>query len=135
MSQVAAIRAQGFASGGYTGDMPRTAEAGVVHGQEFVMNASATRRIGQADLYALQSGAASIQRNNANAGKGQAEVIRSVSGQGVQSVEKPQVNSNVVLVFDPKMVGDYINTPDGEEAVIAMIRRNGDRVKTAIGAQ
>ena len=99
------------------------------------MNASATKRIGQADLYALQRGAASIQRNNANAGKGQAEVIRSVSGQGVQSVEKPQVNSNVVLVLDPKMVGDYINTPDGEEAVIAMIRRNGDRVKTAIGAQ
>ena len=135
MSQVAAIRAQGFASGGYTGDMPRTAEAGVVHGQEFVMNASATQRIGKADLYALQSGAARIQRNNANAGKVQAEVLRSVSGQGVQSVEKPQVNSNVVLVFDPKMVGDYINTPDGEEAVIAMIRRNGDRVKTAIGAQ
>lgn len=135
MSQVAAIRAQGFASGGYTGDIPRTAEAGVVHGQEFVMNASATQRIGQADLYALQSGAARIQRNNANAGKGQAEVIRSVSGQGVQSVEKPQVNSNVILVLDPKMVGDYINTPDGEEAVIAMIRRNGDRVKTAMGVQ
>ena len=135
MSQVAAIRAQGFASGGYTGDMPRHEEAGVVHGQEFVMNARATQRIGQADLYALQSGAARIQRNNANAGKGQAEVIRSVSGQGVQSVEKPQVNSNVVLVLDPKMVGDYINTPDGEEAVIAMIRRNGDRVKTAMGAQ
>jgi hypothetical protein len=34
----------GFALGGYTGDEARNQVAGVVHGQEFVMNAEATRR-------------------------------------------------------------------------------------------
>ncbi len=34
----------GFEEGGYTGDMGRSQVAGVVHGQEFVMNASATKR-------------------------------------------------------------------------------------------
>ena len=34
----------GFASGGYTGNMGRSQVAGVVHGQEYVMNADATRR-------------------------------------------------------------------------------------------
>jgi tape measure domain-containing protein len=34
----------GYASGGYTGDGSRNRVAGVVHGQEFVVNADATRR-------------------------------------------------------------------------------------------
>jgi TP901 family phage tail tape measure protein len=34
----------GFASGGYTGDMPATAVAGVVHGREFVINDAATSK-------------------------------------------------------------------------------------------
>jgi len=47
-----------FASGGYTGNIPTTAIAGDVHGQEFVMNAAATRRLGVPFLEALQSGRA-----------------------------------------------------------------------------
>ena len=45
-----------FASGGYTGNIPTTAVAGDVHGQEFVMDAAATRRLGVPFLEALQSG-------------------------------------------------------------------------------
>lgn len=37
-------RVGGFASGGYTGDLGLNQVAGVVHGQEFVMNAMATER-------------------------------------------------------------------------------------------
>lgn len=36
----------GFSEGGYTGNAPTDAVAGVVHGQEFVVNARATRRYG-----------------------------------------------------------------------------------------
>jgi len=43
----------GFASGGYTGDGSRSAVAGAVHGQEFVVNAAATQRIGVANLNAM----------------------------------------------------------------------------------
>ena len=45
-----------FAGGGYTGNIPTTAVAGDVHGQEFVMDAAATRRLGVPFLEALQSG-------------------------------------------------------------------------------
>ena len=45
-----------FASGGYTGNIPTTAVAGDVHGQEFVMDAAATRRLGVPFLEALRSG-------------------------------------------------------------------------------
>src|SRR5690606_36942476 len=37
-------RAKGFSSGGFTGMLPVNAVAGLVHGQEFVMHAEATRR-------------------------------------------------------------------------------------------
>lgn len=45
-----------YASGGYTGNIPQSDIAGVVHGQEFVMDAAATRRLGVPFLEALQSG-------------------------------------------------------------------------------
>lgn len=60
---------KGFEEGGFTGNVGRQEIAGVVHGKEFVMNANATSRIGVQDLKALQSGAASVQKNGANVGK------------------------------------------------------------------
>lgn len=45
----------GFASGGYTGNGPTTKAAGVVHGQEFVMNAGATAKY-RPQLEAMNSG-------------------------------------------------------------------------------
>ena len=45
-----------FASGGYTGDAPRTAAAGIVHGQEYVVNADATARY-RPMLEAMNTGA------------------------------------------------------------------------------
>ena len=52
--------AKGFKSGGYTGGKGQSEIAGVVHGQEFVMDAQSTRRIGVGNLQALQDGTASI---------------------------------------------------------------------------
>jgi len=40
------IKDHGYATGGYTGDIPPSVVAGVVHGQEFVVNAPTTRRLG-----------------------------------------------------------------------------------------
>jgi hypothetical protein len=36
----------GFSSGGYTGDMSTSSVAGIVHGQEYVVNAKTTRDLG-----------------------------------------------------------------------------------------
>lgn len=47
--------ARGFATGGYTGDIPRGTVAGPVHGQEFVFSAPATAAIGPDVLAALNA--------------------------------------------------------------------------------
>ncbi|MGI4260839.1 hypothetical protein ACR2VJ_27490, partial [Klebsiella pneumoniae] len=56
VSTISGTQMQGFQSGGYTGDMGVGTVAGVVHGQEYVMNAQATRRIGVDNLERMASG-------------------------------------------------------------------------------
>ena len=56
VANIKSIRAEGFKSGGYTGNMGRNQVAGVVHGQEYVLNADATRRVGRGTLDALNNG-------------------------------------------------------------------------------
>lgn len=64
VANVAAIAGVGFAAGGYTGNGGIGQEAGVVHGQEFVVNAAATRQ-NRAMLEAMNAGRA-IPKNPAN---------------------------------------------------------------------
>lgn len=47
----------GFARGGYTGNGPVSAAAGVVHGQEYVFSAAATKAIGVSNLDAIHNAA------------------------------------------------------------------------------
>lgn len=53
---VAKIAGVGFQRGGFTGNLPHDQVAGVVHGGEYVFDASATRRIGVPALEALSAG-------------------------------------------------------------------------------
>lgn len=46
----------GFSAGGYTGGSPLGSVAGVVHGQEYVLNAAATKRLGVQNLDRMNKG-------------------------------------------------------------------------------
>jgi TP901 family phage tail tape measure protein len=58
ISNIQAVQATGFKSGGYTGNVGTSDVAGVVHGQEFVMNAQATKK-NRGALEAMNSGKSS----------------------------------------------------------------------------
>lgn len=58
-ASLASSAVAGFQQGGYTGNMGVNEVAGVVHGQEYVFDAAATRRIGVDKLDAIRSGAGS----------------------------------------------------------------------------
>lgn len=51
-----ALGVKWFDGGGYTGDAATTAATGIVHGQEFVFDAAATRRYGAVNLEAMRRG-------------------------------------------------------------------------------
>lgn len=65
---IAAQTIAGFSSGGYTGNMGRGDVAGVVHGQEYVLNAAATKRVGVDTLNAINSGG-SLERTVSSSGQ------------------------------------------------------------------
>ncbi|MGQ1104709.1 tape measure protein [Acinetobacter baumannii] len=56
VGNIQSVASVGFSSGGYTGNMGRGDVAGVVHGQEYVLNAAATKRVGVDTLNAINSG-------------------------------------------------------------------------------
>ena len=63
---VGAINPKGFKQGGYTGNMGASQVAGVVHGQEYVFDAQATKRIGVDNLNAMRSGKAPVDSGSNN---------------------------------------------------------------------
>lgn len=119
MANVQAIKSQGFRDGGYTGNFPRNAEVGSVHGQEFVMNANATQRIGVNDLKALQMGAASVRRNGESTG-----VANSSGGNGAPVVV-PAPNIRMINVSSEQEARNYANSDENEQVVLNILERNG----------
>ena len=63
---VGAINPKGFKAGGYTGNMGVNQVAGAVHGQEYVFDAQATKRIGVDNLNAMRSGRAANDDSKVN---------------------------------------------------------------------
>lgn len=55
-SAIESFTPKGFKTGGYTGNIGISQVAGVVHGQEYVLNANATKRIGVDNLNRLNRG-------------------------------------------------------------------------------
>lgn len=65
-ANIRSIKDAGFQTGGYTGNGGVSEVAGVVHGQEYVLNAAATKRVGIGTLDAINSGANMSTGSNVN---------------------------------------------------------------------
>lgn len=110
---IAAQTIAGFSSGGYTGNMGRGDVAGVVHGQEYVLNAAATKRVGVDTLNAINSG-------------GSLERTVSSSGQPVTIqvyVTDSGVNTNGANTQDQKQLGQMIG--NAVRTIIRQEQRQG----------
>jgi len=44
----------------------------------------------------------------------------------------PQVNARIINVLDLAMLGDYLSTPEGEEVILNVIRRNSDTARAIV---
>lgn len=125
MAQVQAIKSQdaGFKSGGYTGNVPTNQVAGSVHGQEYVMNAAATSRIGVGDLEALQRGAASVRRNNDASQAGVDRVAG--AGRNAAPVVVPAPNIRMINVSSEQEARNFANSDENEQIIMNVLQKNG----------
>mgnify|MGYP000269992646 CR=1 FL=1 len=79
----------GFDSGGYTGDAPASAPAGVVHGQEFVFSAPAVRTLGVPTLDRLHRQARGGTAPSGRSGYADGGWVRPRGGDGGMNVHVP----------------------------------------------
>ncbi|NNG75679.1 phage tail tape measure protein [Acinetobacter sp. ANC 4277] len=113
-TQIKSTTMSGFKSGGYTGNIGVNQEAGVVHGQEYVLNAEATKRVGVNTLNAINNG-----------GTIQAEKVAQANAK-VGSSASPNVNlnPNFVIVDEREKLGDYLYGADGKKAFVKFFKQN-----------
>lgn len=148
-ANVAKIMSSGYEAGGYTGDFGRKEVAGVVHGQEFVMNADATKR-NRAMLEAMNNGIDVSGWQGTVRGYQEGGYVAPGAGSYVTPAQVPtpvapspaapasggagvlQANTRIVNVLDPSIIEDYLTSSEGEQVFINMIRRNTDAVRTVM---
>jgi hypothetical protein len=46
-----------------------------------------------------------------------------------QGAAPPQVNTRIINVIDPELMGDYLATAEGEQLLMNVIRKNGDQLR------
>ncbi|MDC5279689.1 tape measure protein [Acinetobacter baumannii] len=109
----------GFATGGYTGDMGRGDVAGVVHGQEYVLNAAATKRVGVDTLNAINSGQ-SLEKASSN------QPIVNIYNLPGQTAEVTQNNDGSLDVRIRQIAGEV-----AEQAVVAGFNNPNSRINKA----
>lgn len=113
VSLIQAATPQGFSSGGYTGNMGRGDVAGVVHGQEYVLNAAATKRVGVDTLNAINSGGSLERTVSSSEQPVTIQVYVTDSG----------VNTNGANTQDQKQLGQMIG--NAVRTVIRQEQRQG----------
>ncbi len=113
VSLIQAATPQGFSSGGYTGNMGRGDVAGVVHGQEYVLNAAATKRVGVDTLNAINSGGSLERVTSSNAQPVTIQVYVTDSG----------VSTNGANTQDQKQLGQMIG--NAVRTIIRQEQRQG----------
>lgn len=109
VSTISGTQMQGFQSGGYTGNMGTSQIAGVVHGQEYVMNAEATRRIGVGNLERMASGGGmqpriSITNNYAN---GVDVTTKQLSEDEVEIIVDRRMSENLPSMMTAELADPY----------------------------
>lgn len=103
VSNIKAVADNGFKTGGYTGNLGTSQQAGVVHGQEFVLNAAATKRVGVDTLNAVNSGKGDLGGGGA--------VVQPIINIHTLAGETAEVTTNEDGSIDVrirKVVGDYM---------------------------
>ena len=103
VSNIKAVADNGFKTGGYTGNLGTSQQAGVVHGQEFVLNAAATKRVGVDTLNAINSGKGDLGGGGA--------VVQPIINIHTLAGETAEVTTNEDGSIDVrirKVVGDYM---------------------------
>lgn len=133
-SALPAMLSKGFMTGGYTGSMATDQIAGVVHGQEFVMDAQTTRRIGVNNLEALRSGNLSLSNGaSVNGRQSSGITVKIENYAGGVSHEVEQISETEIRIIARKEAQQVL-AENADSVVASNIRNNSSRTSLAINS-
>lgn len=122
----------GFEEGGYTGNLGRKEVAGVVHGQEFVVNAAATAR-NRDTLEAMNNGATAVSMNSGtanNSGK-PVEMNVFVENYGSSQIEVERLSETDVRIIAREEAKGVVRR-EAPDAVAASISNPNSTVSKSL---
>lgn len=133
-SAIPSMFSKGFKVGGYTGNGGVNDIAGVVHGQEFVMDAQTTRRIGVSNLEALRNGSLSLSNGaSVNGGQSSNITVKIENYASGVSHEVEQISENEIRIIARKEAQQVL-AQDADGVVASNIRNNSSRTALAINS-
>lgn len=133
-SAIPSMFSKGFKVGGYTGNGGVNDIAGVVHGQEFVMDAQTTRRIGVNNLEALRSGSLSLSNGaSVNGGQSSGITVKIENYASGVSHEVEQISEDEIRII-ARNEAKAVLTQDADGVVASNIRNNSSRTSLAINS-
>lgn len=115
LAQVAQIRSQNVSTGFLTGGSFTVPGSGGADSQTVAFRASPGEQVTVATPTQVRKG------------------TNAVNGDGAAAQPAPAVNQRIINVLDPAMVGDYLATPEGEQVLVNVMRRNSDAVRQIAG--
>lgn len=115
-AMIEAVAPRGFKTGGYTGDNGISEVAGVVHGQEYVLNAQATKRVGVDTLNAINNGA-------------------EINANRVQPIQEQatSLHQSIINVVDWDEVPGVMAGPAGQKTTLNTISKNKTQIRKMLG--
>ena len=114
VSVISSLAPKGFKTGGYTGNMGVNQAAGVVHGQEYVFDAQATKRIGVDNLNAMRRG---------DSPKGDVNVtVNNMSSARVETQDDG--NGNLIMTIRDEVRRSWSNTGNPNSFESKQLNRN-----------
>ncbi|USL90031.1 hypothetical protein [Vibrio phage vB_VpaS_CHI] len=122
VNTIQGVQMGGYRKGGYTGDGGVDDVAGVVHGQEYVFDAAATRRIGRDNLEQLRQGGSMDSKGSGD---------NSSQAPAPQPLQSP-TNIRIINSIDPSMMLDFMGSTEGEKVIMNVVRRNGRTIKNMV---
>jgi tape measure domain-containing protein len=116
LAQVAQIRSQNVSTGFLTGGSFTVPGSGGADSQTVAFRASPGERVTVATPTQVRKG------------------TNAVNGDGAAAAQPaPTVNQRIINVLDPAIIGDYLATPEGEQVLVNVMRRNSDAVRQIAG--
>lgn len=119
----------GFASGGYTGDMPQNSVAGVVHGREFVMPADQTRKY-RPILESMRSGRGLPPSPGSGSSVGTSVNVK-VENYGNSQIEVQQISATDIRII-AREEGRRMVREESEAVVASHLSNPNSRISKSI---